>query len=56
MIMNSAIKTFYNFRLTAFIPYLEICELVRHWALCFMPHVTVSSTAGPEDGFKTVVV
>lgn len=45
-----------HFRLTAVIPYPKACELVRYRAVCFVPHVAVSSTAGPEDALVTVVI
>lgn len=44
------------FKLTAVIPYLKLCKLVWYWALCFVPHIAMSSTAGPEEDLRTAVV
>lgn len=44
-----------NFRLTVVIPDLEFGELVWHRAVCLMPHVAVSSAAGPEDALRTIL-
>lgn len=43
-----------NFRLTVVIPDLEFGELVWHRAVCLVPHVAMSSTAGPEDALRTI--
>lgn len=45
-----------HFRLAAVRPYLKVCELVWYWAVCFVPHVAMSSAACPEDTLITVVI
>lgn len=35
--------------LTTIILYLKVRHLVWYWAVSFVPHVAMSSTAGPED-------
>lgn len=31
---------------------MEVCNLGRHRAVCFVPEVTMGSTAGPQETLK----
>lgn len=42
--------------LNAVLPYLIGYKLVWYGAVCFMPHVAVSTTTGPKNDLITILI